>query len=68
MTRKQNRVLLDFYSLSIMGNIEEREIKDEIQKASIEMDRAFVKGESTSDIEEYYNELWKLLGIFNMPA
>lgn len=66
MTQQQNRTLLDLHSLALAGRLEEWEIKDEIQKAAIEMDRAFVMGEKDDDIKEFFSELQKLLEIFNM--
>lgn len=66
MTNEQNRTLLDMYSLSLTGRLEEKEIKDELLATSIAMDRAFIKNESVEHLTEYYSELQKLLEAFNM--
>lgn len=68
MTNDQSKKLLDLYKLALQRRIEEQTIKDEIKKTSIEMDRAFVKGEDSSDTKEFYDELQNLLEIFNMPV
>lgn len=65
MTSEQTRTLLDLHSLALAGRLEEWEIKDEIQKSAIALDRAFVKNEAQDDLNEYYSELQKLLDIFN---
>lgn len=63
MTNKQLKTLLDFYKAEVAGSRNEERLNEEHGAAVLEKDRLVVSALDTKDIDEYINELEKLIEI-----